>query len=401
MEIGAFIKLQRIKHEMTQEELARGIVSMSYLSKIENEKTVASPEVISLLCTRLGIEVDSDKDITIKEKCQNWYDSLFEVNDKQEIIAAYEELEELISLVRSDSLAMFEIHKVRYYLVLGEYDKALEQINKLNDMSALFDNLHQFYWFKFKGNYNSLNGDFNNAMRFYKLAEEKISQIHLPEVEAADLNYTISVTHSKLKNTLEAIDYAKKAINIFQKEYNFIRCAQCHIVLGISYRRIRMFDRTLENLNLAMQLGTLNNNQAIIQLVNQNLGYLHSTKGEPRKAIHYFEEVIADNTVKLDERLLTTTYLIKEYYKVGMVDKTKEVIGKALSLLKQAEYSVFHELFYYIIHTFKFAVNKEYKKFERLVSEKFIPYLKDRKDYSNLVIYSKMLGEHYERQKKV
>ncbi|MDY0406636.1 helix-turn-helix transcriptional regulator [Virgibacillus sp. 179-BFC.A HS] len=313
MEIGAFIKLQRIKREMTQEELARGIVSMSYLSKIENQKTEASPEVISLLCTRLGLEIDSERDMTIKEKCQNWYDSLYEVNDKQEIIDTYEELNELLSLVRSDSLAMFEIHKVRYYLVLGEYDKALEQINKLNDMSSAFDNLHQYYWYKFKGNYSYLNGDLNNAMRMYNMAEEKVTKIYLKETEVADLNYVIAVTHSNLRNTLEAMEYAEKAIDIFQKDYNFYRCAQCHILLGISYRRIRMYDKAIENQSLAKHLGEINNNESIVQLVNQNLGNLYATKGLTTKAIHYYEEVVrsGEDVVKLNERLLAVTSLIK------------------------------------------------------------------------------------------
>ncbi|WP_164493482.1 helix-turn-helix domain-containing protein [Terribacillus saccharophilus] len=39
MEIGPLIKLHRIKQSMTQEDLAAGIVSESYLSKIENQKT--------------------------------------------------------------------------------------------------------------------------------------------------------------------------------------------------------------------------------------------------------------------------------------------------------------------------------------------------------------------------
>lgn len=71
MEIGPYIKLHRIKQEMTQAELAEGIVSSAYLSKIENEKTEASPSVISLLCTRLGIQLENETDEVVREKCQD------------------------------------------------------------------------------------------------------------------------------------------------------------------------------------------------------------------------------------------------------------------------------------------------------------------------------------------
>src|SRR5699024_4621124 len=97
MEIGPYIKLHRIKQEMTQSDLAEGIVSLSYLSKIENGKTEASPNVLSLLCTRLGIEINTEKDSAIQRKCQEWYKMLFEVNEKYEIIEKYKELEDLLN----------------------------------------------------------------------------------------------------------------------------------------------------------------------------------------------------------------------------------------------------------------------------------------------------------------
>ncbi|MEC0282809.1 helix-turn-helix domain-containing protein [Terribacillus saccharophilus] len=72
MEIGPLIKLHRIKQSMTQEDLAAGIVSESYLSKIENQKTDASPEVIALLCERLGIQLNAENEDMIKEKAEEW-----------------------------------------------------------------------------------------------------------------------------------------------------------------------------------------------------------------------------------------------------------------------------------------------------------------------------------------
>src|SRR5699024_9988013 len=128
--------------------------------------------------------------------------------------------------------------------------------------------------------------------QMYKLAEEKINKIELEEIEEADLIYAIAVTHSKLINTLEAIDYAKKALDIFMKEYNFIRCAQCHIILGISYRRIKMYDNAIKNYNLALHLGKLDKNKNIILLTHQNLGHLYFTKGDSEKAIKHFQEVL-------------------------------------------------------------------------------------------------------------
>ncbi|WP_077296452.1 helix-turn-helix domain-containing protein [Virgibacillus pantothenticus] len=72
IDIGYIIKLQRTKRNMTQEELSEGFVSLSYLSKIENQKTNANPEIIQLLCNRLGIELTDTPDAQIEEKCRKW-----------------------------------------------------------------------------------------------------------------------------------------------------------------------------------------------------------------------------------------------------------------------------------------------------------------------------------------
>ncbi|WBX80496.1 helix-turn-helix transcriptional regulator [Virgibacillus salarius] len=96
IEIGPFIKLQRTKQEMTQGELAEGIVSLSYLSKIENKKTDASPEIIQLLCNRLGIELIDGVDTDLQKKCKQWYAMLFDVYDKKEIIDTYKDLQALM-----------------------------------------------------------------------------------------------------------------------------------------------------------------------------------------------------------------------------------------------------------------------------------------------------------------
>ncbi|WP_042141981.1 helix-turn-helix domain-containing protein [Paucisalibacillus sp. EB02] len=396
MEIGSFIKLQRVKKGMTQEELAEGIVSMSYLSKIENLRTEASPEVISMLCTRLGIELDSETNITIKEKCEQWFNMLFEVNDKDEIIERFNELNELMTLVRSDSLMLFEIHKIRYFIVLKQYDNALEQINSLNEVSGTFDNLHLFYWYKFKGNYAFFNNEYNQAMKSFKLAEDKINQIHLSDSEVADLQYTIAVTHSKLLNTLEVIEYSNKAIDIFQKEYNFLRCAQCHILLGISYRRIKMYEKAIKHYNLAKHLGELNKNNTIIQLTNQNLGYLYSAIGDSKEAIKHYLNAIDSEEVGLNERLIATTNLIKEYYRIYNFEKALEVIEKAKELLDLAKNNVFYELYYYIIHSYIYAINEQYDQFTTLVIEDLIPYLKKHKDHGNLILFSNMVAKHFE-----
>jgi tetratricopeptide (TPR) repeat protein len=382
---------------MTQSDLAKGIVSLSYLSKIENQKTEANPEILQALCTRLGIQIDNSMNTAIQEKCEEWYGMLFEVNDKEEIISMYEEIQKLMDDNLTENLLLFEIHKIRYYLVIGDYDNAEKKIKLLNEISGTFDNLHLFYWYKFKGNFNSVTGDANSAMQLYRQAEEKIKKIELEEIEEADLKYVIAVTHSKLRNILETIDYAKAALDVFMKEYNFIRCAECHIILGIAYRRIKMYDNAIKNFNLALHLGNLDKNKQIILLTHQNLGHLYYSKREYQEAIKHFQAVMDDEEAHSIDLLHTIASLISVYYAVENFEKTREAVDSGLELLQEVEDFKQYKLNYFLILAYDHLLKEEYKEFEKLIINECLPDLEDQKDYGNMTIYAELLAAHFEK----
>ena len=56
--IGLLIKMARIQQNMKQVSLAKGICSTSYLSKIENNQTIPSEDVLQLLLERLELDYE-------------------------------------------------------------------------------------------------------------------------------------------------------------------------------------------------------------------------------------------------------------------------------------------------------------------------------------------------------
>lgn len=396
IETGSFIKLQRTKQKMTLGELAEGIVSVSYLSKIENLKTEPSPNIIELLCNRLGIELHSDMEEVIKEKCEEWYQMVFYNQDKEAIIETYKEIQDLLDRNISESMLLFEIYKVRYYLILGEVQEALKQLNELNRLTNSFDTKELYYWYKFKGNYNSTMNENKAAMDRYQRAENIVRKLDVSEEEVADLHYAMAITHSKLRQTLEAIDFANQALDIFMKMYNFNRCAQCHIVLGISYRRIKMYDKSIKNYNLAKHLASLDNNNEIKQLTNQNLGYLHLVQGNHIESIKFYREIIDEDDVNSIDKITAMTQLIKIYYNLDNVEDMNEVMDKSIKIIDEVTGHPDYQFYYYVIYTYYYSINKNAVKFTELVKNKFIPFLKKHRDFVNLINFASMLAKHYE-----
>lgn len=58
MEMGKIVKYYRVKKGMSQEEVAESIVSPSYLSRIENNKTTVDKETLILLLQRVGVDYE-------------------------------------------------------------------------------------------------------------------------------------------------------------------------------------------------------------------------------------------------------------------------------------------------------------------------------------------------------
>lgn len=81
---GAIIRRERIRRDWSQEGLCRGICAVSYLSKIEQGKAEASPEILRMLFARLNLpwyddEVTMAAAKSLTERC---YEAIFSCDEE-------------------------------------------------------------------------------------------------------------------------------------------------------------------------------------------------------------------------------------------------------------------------------------------------------------------------------
>lgn len=74
---GYLIARERFRNNWSQEGLCKGICTVSYLSKIESGKAVASDQILHLLLERLGLQYDSALEAEAEKIVQEGYDLLF------------------------------------------------------------------------------------------------------------------------------------------------------------------------------------------------------------------------------------------------------------------------------------------------------------------------------------
>ena len=82
---------------------------------------------------------------------------------------------------------------------------------------------------------------------------------------------------------LSCINYVQCALAIYQADYNLKRSAECHVLLGICYRRYGEVDKALEYYSLAQKAAQMVNDIELLGIIEHNLGYLKSMMKEYRR----------------------------------------------------------------------------------------------------------------------
>ncbi|WP_080873686.1 helix-turn-helix domain-containing protein [Oceanobacillus timonensis] len=394
--IGTYIKIQRMKQKMTLGELSEGIVSLSYLSKIENQKTEPNEDIIKKLCNRLCVTTDQHQDEAIGQLCQSWYELLDESSSEQEMEAGYSEIQELMDKNYSNHLVMFEIHKIKYFSLMNRKDLAASQITHLKETMDTFSLEEQYFWYLFNGRYSFFVQNYYHSMYQYKKAENITESYRLSEKIEADLKYYMSMTHSKLRNSLEAIEYAQEALKMYMKQYNFLRCARAHNILGICYCHIKLYKKAAENFTLGLKLAETVHDKTVIQTIHQNLGYLYASKGDSTKAIAYYKIVLNSSDVPSGNKMEVTALLVREYYHANYYDEAEEYINYGLKQFYDLTDKQPYIVYKYILRSYYYLLDEKFHHFEQLLIDNLLPLLKKQKDYGNYILYSELLAKHYE-----
>lgn len=398
LQIGDRIRFFRISQNILQDELASGIISVSYLSKIENNQVLPSIEVIDLLCKRLGIKFIDYEQPTLKQNLFDWYRLLIdkEKDKAKEIFITLED--EMKQTQDSIQLMYYMLFKLRYHLMLMEIDKAREYIEKINELIDIFTDDMKYYYYKFMGLYQYLLENYQEAFDYYKRAEKIIFSIVFEKWEEADLFYALALTSSRLWKVPICINYAQQALDIYQANYNYRRSSECQILLGISYQRIGEFEKSETSFKLANKIANTLGDNRLKGLVEHNLGCLMSVQKRPVEAIeHFINSLNYHDNMYLNSKLNAIYELVKEYYFMKEYEQGLKWIDNGLELVVKD--NGYHE---YELHfkVYQFLMREESEGYENYMKENVLPYFEEKEKFDYLADYAEFLGVYYEKMNK-
>lgn len=365
--IGHIIKFERLDQSMKQITLAKGICSPSYLSKIENNATVPSEQIITLLLKRLNIVIDKVSS-----------------EEEEKVVASLYELYKTGVLERNKKLIRESLHKISnrkiYFLQLNNYYSYLlyifrlllilnEEETNLRSIYTIIINLEDKFVEKQRfvanlnlGLYYYLKDDSYNALCHLEVSMKLVNKLNLDEWELADFYNVLSYTFFKCNEFFNAIDYATKSLKFNKDNLLFDRAIENYIVIGAAHKNLRKYDEAEKNYHLAKKLAIDFKLFTYEGVIYQNLGSLYAIQGLHEKAIDFYKAslLIKEENGNSEGCLLTILSIIKEYSKQSnheqVLNWCKEGLDKmeedpSLCNYKRTSYFIHFEI-YRALHSF-------------------------------------------------
>ncbi|WP_052345786.1 helix-turn-helix transcriptional regulator [Paucisalibacillus sp. EB02] len=400
IDLGQAIKINRLRANMTQADLANGIISVSYLSKIENGTAEPPNEVLELLGEKLKLNSDYTGEEITDQSVIQWFQHLlrYEIDDS---ILLYNKIKNNISnVLDKQMLSLIEIHKLYYYVLINDLVEADSLIVSLQKSSKKFTETEKYYFFKFVGNYHYSKLAYRKALEYYKEAEKywKSDLFHKSE-EIADIFYMIACSASKSRQTHLSLLYSIRALEYYQSNYDLIKSANCHILLGISYRRINDIEKAKESYNYAIKIAKKIGNNEILILCHQNLGKVLSSIGDSAEAINQYlmsYELRKDSSIH--RKLTPISSLMQEYYSYGDMENARIWMELGIDLsngLKPSE-----SIHVYEFKVYQYLINGLNTSFESLITDHIIPFFNERQLHYEESKYIKLIAKYYYDNRK-
>ncbi len=397
MEIGKLLKFHRLEKGMTQDEVAESIVSVSYLSRIENNKTTADQYTIALLFERVGINFSDlqSEDNTIQQLLIEWEKPLLH-NQIKDCERLYDQLNNLISpITRTELLIEFHVKRIRSCVILKNLDEVESSLKFLEYFYEKINVRSRFFYYKHLGNYYSVLRKNTEAKIYLEKALTEYTDRLFHELEKADLYYLYSLVLDRSQDDSLSLTYANKSLDIFRQHYKLERCMKIHIQIGISTSKMGNVSRAIKEFKNARLLALEYEDDANLGIIEHNIASMYLVERNNQKAIKYLSRALEYKKKNSISYIISLNLLIYILYREQQVDECqkylKENMESVLSL-SQTNISIMEFWFLY------YFIEEDEEKWEAYAKEKFFSQLKKMNLQIQIQRYSNLLGEYYQKK---
>ncbi|QCJ44041.1 helix-turn-helix domain-containing protein [Bacillus sp. S3] len=389
MNEGKVIKLYREKANLTQEQLGKGICSVTHISKIERGLTEYSPEITSLLAQRLGVDIQSEL------QRLNGVEALIQDMENALIKQKFDEVETIIPKlfdVPILAVSKFQIHfdllLARYYCSQGNPRKAMKILSAIQkDMDKL-------------SSYES--NLLKHVLGIYYITEKKyinaidlLKSINPNQYRNYEFYYNMAYSYHSINSKVLAYYYAEKALTYFKETNNFNRIIDTEtlMIVQIGDNEYLNFQETLAQYQSLLQTCDICNFIDKKTKLLYNFAYNRYLRKEYLEANELYKEAMQLCEKNSPLYFWSFEGYIRCAYEGSLLEKdklTELVADGMLSLTKNPTDRLSHILFTML--NYEIAESIELYTF---IDETALPFFKENELFWLVQQYEKRLFVHY------
>ncbi|EOV9528074.1 tetratricopeptide repeat protein [Bacillus cytotoxicus] len=279
----------------------------------------------------------------------DWYQSML----RQQVLKATNlkrEIDEYINILKEeenkelqdqDLLLYYSLLDFRYKVLTNGLNITKNSFDEIETHSAPSDEFLSYYYHFFKAIHATLTTNYNEASEHYEKAEKLLK--HVPdEIEHAEFYYRISAFYNFTYQPLKVINYANKALAIFNQHMGYeTNVALCKNLLGGVCIHLKQYEQAEEYFTSAIDILQKQNEGTLILRVRNNIGWLYANQNLSPLAIRHLSEVVEN----LPNHYKAILLLGREYFKLGETEKATELAEQGSNICNELDDEVYKHHF--------------------------------------------------------
>lgn len=339
MHIGKRIRYIRMKNNLSQEKLAKGIVSVSHLSNLESGRYSASEDTIRFLAKKLKVN-DSylldcfTPDKRLDEQLYKLFVTILtDVTNTQKILAL---ILEPINCIYQEWTYFYL--KCSYYYKVKDLNKAKDLEDNIlsyfiseNDSLDEYPQLLKQAYYYYKG----ISAYRNNHLESSYYSFNKLTDYLHSNKIYADIQYNLALISYQLSDYFKAKKHTDIANELYLQNGDLDKLAETHNLLGTIYCESFMFKDSLRELNKAMKFAESLNIRYLESRILHNKGLVYKGLGEENKALEMFLDSYSLKVKMNSENMVVTIgELLECQINLGRYKETKQLLKTASQYMK-------------------------------------------------------------------
>jgi len=388
---GSLIKQHRKFNNMTLEDLATGICSVSYLSKIEHNTINASEEIYRLLGERLNIklnDINQNFDKKIYQDLLEWHEAA-QLRD----LSLMDDLKRKSELALEDNhnvelVHLYKIFQARHILTKEDQLLSKSLLKELADIYPDSTLEFQFFYHKTLGINHLMLDEVKEGLRHFLQANNLMERLPISEFE---IYFHLSLSYLKTRSSIESIYYGEKAIEGYKNNLNYSRLVDTFMIVALNYRYLNIHSVAEEYFLKLLKFAKYHLPQLEKRRIFHNLGYIYANQEKYQKALHYLQKAQEIETSEKYFEIGTLYLLASTSYYCNDVKATWDYIHLGEQEAIDSHSVFFMHKFFVLRHTINQTTHDD--EFIDKLENEIVPSMRELNEYEDYKTYLEMLGD--------